>query len=50
MSTQPVFIPVGDLADGFAPDSHILPFSPAAARPASCNCILPMAACQLASE
>jgi hypothetical protein len=28
MSTQPVFIPVGDLADGFAPDSHILPFSP----------------------
>jgi len=28
MSTQPVFIPVGDLADGFAPDSHILPASP----------------------
>ena len=28
MSTQPVFIPVGDLADGFTPDSHILPFSP----------------------
>lgn len=28
MSNQPVFIPVGDLADGFAPDSHILPFSP----------------------
>ncbi|PXX49173.1 MoaF C-terminal domain-containing protein [Aquitalea magnusonii] len=25
MSSQPVFIPVGDLADGFAPDSHILP-------------------------
>ena len=27
MSSQPVFIPVGDLADGFAPDSHILPNS-----------------------
>lgn len=24
MTTQPVFIPVGALADGFAPDSHIL--------------------------
>jgi hypothetical protein len=25
MESQPVFIPVGALADGFAPDSHILP-------------------------
>ena len=25
MDTQPIFIQVGDLAEGFAPDSHILP-------------------------
>ncbi|MBI3146252.1 MAG: molybdenum cofactor biosynthesis F family protein [Pseudogulbenkiania sp.] len=25
MDSQPIFIQVGDLADGFAPDSHILP-------------------------
>lgn len=25
MNTQPIFIQVGDLAEGFAPDSHILP-------------------------